>query len=343
MRARELEEKWSEKYKRSINCNNPKGFSQRAHCAGRKKNEDVAEDENQCPPATQDIKLNLDNRQKAIDDYGYGPLNPDLPNTKFWMKKVDEWNLDSVDEAKQSLCGNCAAFDQRQKTLDCIAQGIDKDNPADAEATINAGDLGYCKFLKFKCASRRTCDAWVTGGPITDKEQGVEEHIVKVKGGYELKSKHGNKNLGKYPTRAGAEKRERQVQYFKHVNESVDREELKTLHSAMADLLPIVMKELGLKNLPKIKIVRELNNDGQPSFGCFSNEGITLAITGRHPVDICRTLAHELVHYKQKLDDKLNPDSGETGSSEENEANSVAGIIMRKFSQEFPAYINNEV
>jgi hypothetical protein len=34
-----LEEAWSEKYKRSINCNNPKGFSQKAHCAGRKKNE----------------------------------------------------------------------------------------------------------------------------------------------------------------------------------------------------------------------------------------------------------------------------------------------------------------
>lgn len=33
----EVEEKWSEKYKKSINCNNPKGFSQRAHCQGRKK------------------------------------------------------------------------------------------------------------------------------------------------------------------------------------------------------------------------------------------------------------------------------------------------------------------
>ena len=33
----QLQEKWSEKYKKSINCNNPKGFSQRAHCAGRKK------------------------------------------------------------------------------------------------------------------------------------------------------------------------------------------------------------------------------------------------------------------------------------------------------------------
>ena len=29
--------KWSSKYKKSINCSNPKGFSQKAHCAGRKK------------------------------------------------------------------------------------------------------------------------------------------------------------------------------------------------------------------------------------------------------------------------------------------------------------------
>jgi DNA replicative helicase MCM subunit Mcm2 (Cdc46/Mcm family) len=32
-----IDEKWSQKYKKSINCNNPKGFSQRAHCQGRKK------------------------------------------------------------------------------------------------------------------------------------------------------------------------------------------------------------------------------------------------------------------------------------------------------------------
>jgi len=128
-----------------------------------------------CPPATQDIAVNLKNRQKAIDEYGYGPLNPDLPNTKFWMAKVDEWNLDSVDEAKSSLCGNCAAFDQREATLDCIAQGIGSDAGAE-DPTIEAGDLGYCRFLKFKCASRRTCDAWVTGGPLVDRET-VDENL----------------------------------------------------------------------------------------------------------------------------------------------------------------------
>ena len=34
----EVTEKWSEKYKKSINCSDPKGFSQKAHCQGRKKN-----------------------------------------------------------------------------------------------------------------------------------------------------------------------------------------------------------------------------------------------------------------------------------------------------------------
>mgnify|MGYP001216035645 FL=1 len=39
----ELTEKWSEKYKKSINCNNPKGFSQKAHCAGKHKKNEIDE------------------------------------------------------------------------------------------------------------------------------------------------------------------------------------------------------------------------------------------------------------------------------------------------------------
>jgi hypothetical protein len=36
-KTEEMREGWSQKYKKSIDCNNPKGFSQRAHCQGRKK------------------------------------------------------------------------------------------------------------------------------------------------------------------------------------------------------------------------------------------------------------------------------------------------------------------
>ncbi len=121
---------------------------------------------NQCPAPTQNIELNLQNRQEAINEYGYGPLNPNEPNEKFWQAKVDMWKLDSIEEAKTSRCGNCAAFDITTKTLDCIAKGIGSGK--DSYDVIEAGKLGYCRFLKFKCAAARTCDAWVVGGPITD-------------------------------------------------------------------------------------------------------------------------------------------------------------------------------
>lgn len=47
-------------------------------------------------------------------------------------------------------------------------------------------------------------------------EQVQRESIVKTNSGYRLVSKKSGKNLGTYPTRTGAERRERQVQYFKH-------------------------------------------------------------------------------------------------------------------------------
>lgn len=46
----------------------------------------------------------------------------------------------------------------------------------------------------------------------------MREHIVKTGDKYELVS-HSGKNLGTYDSRAGAEKREKQVEYFKHAKE----------------------------------------------------------------------------------------------------------------------------
>ena len=42
-------EEWSQKYKSSINCSHPKGFSQKAHCAGKKKHNESIEMEMTCP------------------------------------------------------------------------------------------------------------------------------------------------------------------------------------------------------------------------------------------------------------------------------------------------------
>jgi hypothetical protein len=120
----------------------------------------------ECPEATQNVKLNLENRQNCIDTANYGPLNPNEPNEDYWKAKADMFKSD-VETAKKSLCGNCAFFIQTKQMLDCIASGIGGD-VKDEWDTIQAGDLGYCEAFDFKCAADRTCDAWVVGGPITD-------------------------------------------------------------------------------------------------------------------------------------------------------------------------------
>ena len=115
--------------------------------------------------------------------------------------------------------------------------------------------------------------------------------------------------------------------------------------SMLEKFLPIAMKELGIAKLPSIKLTKHLKPHGtQASFGMYNPDDgkIYLAVADRHPVDILRTLAHELVHFSQDGKHELDADSGETGSREENEANSVAGVIMRQFNNEFPDAIKSE-
>ena len=122
-----------------------------------------------CPPATQDIVINLDNRKKAIDQAMYGPLNPGEPNEEYWTALGNEWNV-SAEEAKKQRCGNCAVFIQTPSMMSCIESGL-TDNTDEFDAIDAAGELGYCEIFDFKCASARTCRAWVAGGPVTEEEQ----------------------------------------------------------------------------------------------------------------------------------------------------------------------------
>ena len=136
-----------------------------------------------CPIATQDIKTNLKNRAHAVEDAAYGPANPKEPNEEFWTKMAKNFNT-TAEEAKTMRCGNCAAFNKTSRLLNCIKKGIGED----AEEVAKAGDLGFCEFFDFKCASLRTCSAWVVGGPITDKEEKQEMDCGTGSGGF----KEGN-------------------------------------------------------------------------------------------------------------------------------------------------------
>ena len=113
------------------------------------------------------------------------------------------------------------------------------------------------------------------------------------------------------------------------------------LNSIIKEVLPIIKHELKLTKLPKIRLVSQINAGNQPTFGLYQQEINTLEVVkkNRHPVDILRTLAHELVHYKQDLEDQLGPHSGETGSDIEDQAHAMAGVIMRHINKKYPHYL----
>ena len=117
--------------------------------------------------AIDDIHVNLENRNHAINEYGYGPLNPKDNNKEFWNEKAELWKT-SIDKAQKSICSNCAAFNQSKDIKNRISNGL---GPAGKKITELA-DLGFCEMFHFKCAGARTCDAWLMNGPIKE-EMGV--------------------------------------------------------------------------------------------------------------------------------------------------------------------------
>lgn len=98
------------------------------------------------------------------------------------------------------------------------------------------------------------------------------EHIVKVKGGYELKSKSTGKNLGKYPNKAGAEKRERQVQFFKHQHEETTATKARK-KIELVDRPPADQAVKARQQEIQKKIIDESGN--KPYVKPFSNNGST--------------------------------------------------------------------
>ena len=75
------------------------------------------------------------------------------------------------------------------------------------------------------------------------------------------------------------------------------------------------------------------------AFGEMSSENIIrVSVINRHPMDILRTLAHELEHCKQNITKSLPKNSGDAGSQIENQANAKAGELMRKFGKLHPEY-----
>jgi 5'(3')-deoxyribonucleotidase len=91
-----VEEKWSEKYKRSINCSNPKGFSQKAHCAGRNKKESYTRE--QLPQIRNKHLKNIKHTMEWVKIQDIIPVQKEriLENFKRQVDRIVEGNYKPI-------------------------------------------------------------------------------------------------------------------------------------------------------------------------------------------------------------------------------------------------------
>jgi hypothetical protein len=94
--------------------------------------------------------------------------------------------------------------------------------------------------------------------------------------------------------------------------------------------------QLGLEKIPDVHLVGH-EEDKHNAFGHFQHLDDVIKVRGidRHPLDVMRTIAHEMAHYKWRLDGKVGDNVA--GGESENYAHARAGEIMRKYDNTHPA------
>lgn len=175
-----------------------------------------------------------------------------------------------------------------------------------AESIIQAVSLliGECKCTE--CGTMYEGDKCPSCGCKTS-ESTQDEHIVKVSGGYQLRSKKTGKNLGTYPTLAGAKKRERQVQFFKHRGESVVDEDQYEVHKNLLNHHDTLLQHgwhrtIGHANFPYSIYEHPKHghittyNDGSWSHQPPKSTGVIKGKTYYHLVSYLRNVGESIFH-----------------------------------------------
>lgn len=130
------------------------------------------------------------------------------------------------------------------------------------------------------------------------------------------------------------------------MNESTNMDK-SFIKEKLVDFAKFAMKELNIKKAPKIRMNNSVLEGSVSSFGGYepNSNTITITISGRHIMDIMRSLAHEMTHHQQNISGRLTniASDGMDGSPIENEANSMAGVIMRKWARMNPSFHNEGI
>lgn len=106
----------------------------------------------------------------------------------------------------------------------------------------------------------------------------------------------------------------------------------------ITNFINFTKKYLGIDDDIKVELAYERTPDLKTYAYYQLGTKIKVYVNNRNTGDIMRSIAHELQHHKQYLDGRLNNPSeqGKDGTDIENEANSVAGIILRIYGKKHP-------
>ena len=101
-----IEEKWSSSYKKSINCSNPKGFSQKAHCAARRKRRAGGSTSSKSVKEcyTEAVLEILQQQNSSMSMGALKQLNSDAKELKIMLQNTDQ--LEDWVKAKLTLAGS---------------------------------------------------------------------------------------------------------------------------------------------------------------------------------------------------------------------------------------------
>ena len=123
----------------------------------------------------------------------------------------------------------------------------------------------------------------------------------------------------------------------------LEKERIST-KTILADFVKFCGEQLGLEKSPAIQLRRDPQWSARnKTFGRFNTEtgALEVSIGNRHVMDVLRTVAHELVHQRQSEVEDMPDTSGETGSKYENQANALAGVLMRDYAELHPEHFDS--
>ena len=154
----EVKEGWSDKYKKSIDCDNPKGFSQKAHCAGKKKEVKEAFKDGEMKPQLKRKKGNIqvvdtgNTLKKSVDNQ----INTDPDLTLIKKKLKEDWQKVNRKDKTDGLSQKAVDAYRKENPGSKLQTAVTEKKPTGKRADRRKSFCRRMKGMKAKLTSKKT-------------------------------------------------------------------------------------------------------------------------------------------------------------------------------------------